>query len=396
MRYDFETVISRKGVGAFKWDAMERQNPNVGGNIVPLSVADMEFYNAPEIINGLKDYLSTNVLGYTGPTEDYFNSIISWMERRHGFSPKREWIVQTPGVVPALYDLVGALTKSDEAVLILSPVYYPFRGAAQRHGRTLVESSLLEVGLNYEIDFADFELKASDPRVTLCIFCSPHNPIGRVWTREELTRVAQICHDNGVVLVCDEIHHDLILPRYKHVSAGTLNKTLLDNTIICTAPSKTFNLAGMQTSNIIISSDELRKKVDDAGAYFSLNALGYKACQLAYDKCEAWLEQLMLVIDENRQLCEDFIAKNIPQIRVFPLQGTYLQWWDLNPLGMDYRVMEQFLVEKAQLYIDEGSLFGAEGNGYLRINLACPKTVLRAALERLNNSLSDLDIVHNR
>ncbi|MDO4543846.1 MAG: MalY/PatB family protein [Clostridia bacterium] len=386
MKYDFESIIDRKNAGSFKWNAMKSACPEVEDGIVPLSVADMEFYNAPEIIEGLKEHLSHTVLGYTGPTDAYFDAVISWMERRHGFSPKREWIVQTPGIVPALHDIVKALTSPDDAVIVFPPVYYPFFSAVRDNGRKLIASPLVKTGLRYEIDFDDFEKKAKLKDASMCIFCSPHNPVGRVWTSDEVERVSRICRDNNLIFVCDEIHHDLILPDYKHVSAAVFSE-YLDNLVLCTAPSKTFNLAGMQTSNLIVPSKLLRERLQNAGGYFSLNALGYKACELAYNRCESWLDELMTVIDRNRLTVERHMAKHHPAVTVYPLEGTYLQWLDLSALGMPYRQMEKFLVEKARLFTDEGSLFGQEGNGFIRINLACPTSVIEAALERFTKAL---------
>lgn len=387
MKYDFETVIDRSGTGSFKWNAMKEKKCDVGSHIVPLSVADMEFSNPPQLIEGLKQHLDNTILGYTGATDDYFASVISWMERRHGFSPRREWILQTPGVVPAINMIVRQYTNQGDGVIVFTPVYYPFFSAINDNRRTIVRSRLIRAGLRYDIDFDDFERKAQDKRNVMCIFCSPHNPIGRVWTAKEVERIAKICHDNGVLLVSDEIHNDLIMRGNEHVSVGTLCSELVENSIICTAPSKTFNLAGMQTSNIIIASQRLRQRMHNAQGYFSLSALGYKACQLAYNRCEDWLEELIDVIDQNKRMVEEYMAANIPSIKVYPLEGTYLQWWDMNGLGMDYRQMERFLIEKAELFLDEGSLFGEEGNGFVRINLACPKAVLLDALNRLQNAL---------
>ncbi len=393
MKYDFESIIDRRSTGSHKWEAMAKLKPDVGEGIVPLSVADMEFYNPPELIEGLKQHLDKTVLGYTGPTEEYFSSVCSWMERRHGFRPEPEWIVQTAGVVPALFKLVTTFTQEGDGIIIFSPVYYPFALAVEGSGRRLVRSSLGCTGLRYEIDFDDFTQKAADPNVKMCIFCSPHNPVGRVWTKEEVERVAVICRDNGVLLVSDEIHNDLIMKGYQHVSAGTLEKSLLNNTIICTAPSKTFNLAGMQSSNIIIADPLIRERMQTAQGYFSLNALGYKACQLAYDLCEDWLMELLKVIDDNKRTVEDFMKRELPVVVVYPLEGTYLQWWDLRGLGLEYHKMERFLVEKAELFTDDGSLFGEEGCGFFRVNLACPKKILSEALERLETALKSAGIV---
>jgi putative C-S lyase len=389
MSYDFETVVKRKNVGSFKWDQIEKLNPDIGDDVVPLSVADMEFKNAPEIIEGLKSYLDNSVLGYTGATEAYYDSVIRWMDRKHGFCPKKEWFVETAGVVPGLGQMVPAFTEPEDAVLIMTPVYYPFRMVVEKSGRKLVTSELVINGNTYDIDFDDFEAKAKDPDVKLFILCSPHNPIGRVWTKEELEKIAEICLGNGVFILSDEIHFDLIMPGFEHVSMGTFKEEYLNNCAICTAPSKTFNLAGFQTSNIFIPNKEMREKIESAKGYHSLNILGYKACEIAYNHCEKWLDELLTVIYDNKNYVEDFMEKNLPEIKVYELQGTYLQWLDFNALGMDYNQLGTFMHHKAQLFMDEGYIFGDGGRGFERINLACPKWVIKNSMDRLLQAIKD-------
>ncbi|MEY8353457.1 MalY/PatB family protein [Lachnospiraceae bacterium 54-53] len=383
MRYDFENLIKRGNAGSFKWDEMKNKNPNVGEGVVPLSVADMELKNPPEIIEGLKEFLDHNILGYTGPTEAYYDSIIQWMETRHGFSPKREWIVETAGVVPGLGQMVGAFTGPEDGVLIMTPVYYPFRMAVENNNRRLVTTELINTGKTYEIDFDDFEAKAREKDVKLLILCSPHNPVGRVWTGEELTRIADICLENGVFIISDEIHFDLILPGYRHVSMGNLEEKYLNNCVICTAPSKTFNLAGFQTSNHFIPNKKMRNKVTAARGYHSLNIMGYKACEIAYTRCGGWLDELLKHLDRNKKYIENFMAANFPEVTVYDLQGTYLQWLDFNALGMNYLELERFMQQEAQLFLDEGYIFGEGGKGFERINIACPAWVIEEAMDRL-------------
>lgn len=383
MKYDFETLVNRRNIGAHKWEDMYARIPDAGDDIVPLSVADMEFKNPPAIIEGLKEYLDNIVLGYTGETENYYNSVISWMERRHGFSPKKEWFVMTAGVVPAIKTMVAAFTEPEDSVLMLTPVYYPFYSSVEANGRKVLGSELILNGTEYSIDFEDFAEKAARPETTLFILCSPHNPIGRIWTKEELLKLCEICLENNVFIISDEIHFDLILPGFEHVSMGTFEEKYLNNCAICTAPSKTFNLAGLQTSNIFIPNEEYRNKMTSARGYFSLNIFGYKACELAYDKCEEWLDELILVLDENRKLVEDFFAENMPEVKVHRLQGTYLMWLDFRAWGMSKEEQEDFMVNKAQAIFDEGYVFGEGGIGFERINIACPKRVLEQTLERI-------------
>lgn len=383
MKYDFETLVNRRNTGSHKWEGMYEQIPNAGDEIVPLSVADMELKNPPAIIEGLKKYLDNIILGYTGETENYYKSVTSWMERRHGFSPKKEWFVMTAGVVPAIKEMVGAFTKDGDSVLMLTPVYYPFYSSVEANGRTVLGSELILEGTEYRIDFEDFAEKAARPETTLCILSSPHNPIGRIWTKEELLKLCEICLENNVFIISDEIHFDLIMPGFEHVSMGTFEEKYLNNCAICTAPSKTFNLAGLQTSNIFIPNEEYRNKMTAARGYFSLNIFGYKACELAYDECEEWLDELLLFLDENRKFVEEFVAEKMPEVKVHRLQGTYLMWLDFRAWGMNEKELEDFMVHKAEAIFDEGYVFGEGGIGFERINIACPKRVLEATLERI-------------
>lgn len=390
MRYDFETLVNRTDTGSEKWNMMRADMPDVPEHIVPFSVADMEFKPAPELLEGLKKYLDEAILGYTGATDRYYDAIIRFMERRHGFSPKKEWIVESPGIVPALVKMVEAFTKPQDSVLILRPVYYPFTRAVEQNGRNLVVSELLVKDNRYEIDFEDLEKKASREDVKLLIFCSPHNPVGRVWTKEELLKVCDICLKNHVFMISDEIHFDLIMPGYAHTSVGNLEEKYLQNCAICTAPTKTFNIAGLQVSNLIIPNEEYRDKINAAKGYEALNIMSYKACELAYNECEAWLDELIVYIDNNRKMVEKFIAERLPMIKVFPLEGTYLMWLDFSALGMEAEELERFMKEKALWFTDEGYIFGDNGRDYERIVIACPSHVLKEALERLERAVKEL------
>lgn len=384
--YDFETLINRSGVGAAKWDEMYDLNPNVEDGVIPLSVADMEFRNAPEIIEALKQYLDITTLGYPMPTDSYFNAICNWMSRRHNWKIDREWIVQYAGVVPSIYAMTELLTDLKDGVIIMTPVYYPFYNVVNKTGRTLVECPLIQKGDSFVIDFELLEQQAKEKNTKLLILCNPHNPVGRVWTCEELKHISEICIRNDVFVISDEIHSDLILPGYAHTCYATLSEEASKNCAVCTAPSKTFNLAGLSTSHIIIKNNELRRRLNnlmDRRGMWMLNSMGYIATEIAYDKCEAWLEELLPVLDRNRKLVEDFMRENIPEIKVFRLEGTYLQWLDFRGLGMNYQELEKFMQQKAQLFLDEGHVFGTNGQGYERFNIACPTHALQAALDRL-------------
>ena len=383
MSYNFVTAPDRRNTGASKWNDMMVKIPEVPDEVVPLSVADMEFKNPPEIIEGLKAYLDHTVLGYTEATNDYYDSVISWMERRHGFCPRKEWFVMTAGVVPAVKEMVAHFTAPGDSVLMLTPIYYPFYSCIEENGRTVLGSELILEDREYRIDFEDFEKKASRPKTTLFILCSPHNPIGRIWTKEELLKLCDICYRNHVFVISDEIHFDLILPGFKHTSLGTLEDKYLNNCAICTAPSKTFNLAGLQTSNIFISNEDYRKKMTEARGYFSLNIFGYKACEIAYNQCEVWLDELLGQLDENRILVEDFVGRRMPEVKVHRLQGTYLMWLDFRAWNMTDKELEDFMLHKAFAVFDEGYIFGEGGKGFERMNIACPKQILEETLERI-------------
>lgn len=398
--YDFTTRIDRSQDGSTKWDGMRRADPDVPAGIVPFSTADMEFVEAPEIKRAIHRIADEAVLGYTGPTDAYFEAVLGWQRRRHHWEPERSWVVTCPGVVPALYRAVEVLTNPGDGVIIQPPVYFPFRSSIESTGRTVVENPLRLVEepgapARYEMDFEDLERKAADPHVTMLIACSPHNPVGRVWTREELRRMADICLANDVFIVCDEIHNDLVLPGHEHTTlARVLEPAELAHAMVATAPSKTFNLAGVQCSNLFIFDEERRDAFRRAGfrqGTFSLNAFAYPLCAVAYNECESWLDELIGVLDANRRLFCDYVAERIAQLTTFPLEGTYLQWFDCRALGMDADALKAFMRGKARLFMDEGAMFGAQGAGFERINLACPASVLTEALDRLADAVHTLE-----
>ncbi|MEG6616180.1 MalY/PatB family protein [Peptococcaceae bacterium 1198_IL3148] len=390
MKYDFETVLNRVNTGSTKWEQMKEWNPNLSENIVPFSVADMEIKNPPEIIEGLKKYLDSTILGYTVPTESYYKAVCGWMKKRHHWEIEPEWIVGTPGVVSAFYSAIKAFSEPGDGVIIMPPVYYPFFKAAANENRKVVTSPLINNGSTYVIDYEDLAKKAQHPNNKILLFCSPHNPVGRVWTKEELHRVGEICLENNVLIISDEIHFDLVMPGYKHTVFASLSDELANNMIVCTAPSKTFNLAGLHTSNIIIPNKEIREKYTEyimSTGLFSLNILGYKACELAYTECEDWLNQLIVHIHKNHLVLKKYIEENMPMIKVYPLEGTYLQWLDFNALGLDNDELEKLMHQEALLFFDEGYIFGEEGNGYERMNIACPTKVMLEGLERLAKTI---------
>ncbi len=385
MKYDFTTVPDRSECGSSKWNAVGGSAPDA----IPLSVADMEFPTPPPVVRTLKKLAEGTILGYSEPTADYYDAVLRWMARRHHYLIKKEWIVNTPGVVNALGLLVDAVTRPDEGVVILTPVYYPFDMAVLAKGRKIIYSTLINNNGYYEIDYDDLRKKTADKKVKALLFCNPHNPVGRVWTRAELQRVADICCENDIFIIDDEIHHDLILPGYEHTVFANVDSRLSERIAVCTAPSKTFNLAGLQGSNIIIANPKIRAKVIACGMLnmqMNLNIFAYTACKTAYNECEDWLEELLTVIDGNAKYVERFMAEHFPEIVVHPLEGTYLQWLDLRGLGMTHVELKKML-EGAQIYLDNGELFGEAGRGFQRINLACARQTLERTMERFRRAV---------
>ncbi len=387
MKYDFETVHKRFNTGSKKWDELIANGVKPTEDIIPFSVADMEFVTAPEIVEAIKHELDTSVMGYANPTPEYLKTVCDWMKTRHGWDAKPEWILPTHGIIDAFFTAVKTYTKPGEGVMLMTPVYYPMYHAVNDNGRVLVDCPLIDNGDSYEIDFDDFEKKAADPNTKMLILCSPHNPCGRVWTREELTRIGEICLRHGVLVCDDEIHFDIVMPGYHHIVFASLSDEIANNCIVCTAPSKTFNLAGLQTSSIFIPNEKLRAQFLDAlkksNPNPKCNIIGYRACEAAYKHCAEWFDECLKVIDTNRKMVIDFMAKEFPEIKVKRLEATYLLWMDWRGLGCPAKELERINHEKAKLFFDEGYVFGAQGEGFERWNLACPTKYIEAALQRM-------------
>ena len=393
MKYDFDKVIERKGTNCLKYDfAKER---GMGEELLSLWVADMDFQTAPEIIERLHKAVDHGIFGYTESKEAYFNAVYNWYRDHFGWKTKRNWLVKTPGVVFALAIAVKAFTKEGESVLIQQPVYYPFSEVIEDNNRILVNNSLKNVNGHYEIDFEDFEEKIINNNVKLFILCNPHNPVGRVWTKEELLRIGEICVKHHVIVVSDEIHSDFIYPGYRHTVFASLSDEISDITITCTAPSKTFNLAGLQISNIFISNAEIRKKFKKevaAVGYSQVNTMGLVACQAAYEEGKEWLDALRDYLVGNLNFVKSYLEENIPEVELVQPEGTYLIWLDFRKLGLTNEELEDLIINKAKLWLDSGAIFGNDGAGYQRINIACPRAILRKALEQLKLSIEVKDL----
>ena len=388
---DFEQIIDRRGTSCLKYDfAAERGLPK---DVLPFWVADMDFRTPEPVREELLRRVSHGIFGYTDIKEDYRETLSAWFKKRHGFKPDMGTLFLTPGVVFAICTAIRAFTAKGDAVLICPPVYYPFSDAVRFNGRTLVESPLRERNGRYEIDFADFERKIAENNVKLFLLCSPHNPVGRVWTQEELSRIAELCLARRVTVVADEIHQDFIYPGHKHTVFATLSPETDNITVTCTSPSKTFNLAGLQISHVFIKNDELRDKfrreLDGAG-YSQPNTLGIFAAKAAYDHGEAWLEELLTYLAANISRAKDFLARNMPEVRLTQPEGTYLLWMDFSAYGLSDREMDDIIINKGKLWLDSGRIFGTGGSGFQRINIACPWSVLEEGLSRLADSFRHL------
>lgn len=390
MDYNFKSIEKRYGTGSLKWQELADHGIQETEDIIPFSVADMELETAPEIKEALKQAIDHRVLGYANPTPSYLKACCEWQKKRHHWDARPEWICPSHGVVDAFYAAVKIYTKPGDGVMLMTPTYYPMYHAILDTHRVLVDTPLVEEKNNYKIDFADFERKAAAMDTKLLILCSPHNPTGRVWTRDELTRISEICLRHGVLVVSDEIHDDLIMPGYDHIVYASLSKAAEQNCLVLTAPSKTFNLAGLQTSNIFIPNEHLRAQyveyLRQENANPKCNYLGYVACEAAYRQCAGWLDQCIELIDTNRKLVTQFLNEKFPQIKVKKLEATYLLWMDWNGLGLDYRELERINHQEAKLFFDEGYVFGKQGEGYERWNLACPTRYIEEGLERLEKA----------
>lgn len=394
-RYDFDKVVDRIGTDSVKWDFRTMASKKARNDSLPLWVADMDFECAEPIIDALHKRVDHKIFGYSSNnTDEYFNAVHSWYKRRFGLEIERESIVYAPGIVPAIAVLVRILTEPGDGVIIQRPVYYPFTNKIESNDRRVVNNSLIYKYGKYEMDYKDLEEKTKDPKNKVMILCSPHNPVGRVWKPEELLKVVEICKKNDVFIVSDEIHSDLIRKSYKHTPLQLLCEEYKDKIVTCLAPSKTFNLAGMQLSNLIINDKEIRKKYTDevvsTGGGSTPNPFAIVATIAAYNESEDWVDQLNSYLDKNIEFIKEFLDKNLPKAKLIYPEGTYLVWIDLNEYNLTADELEDLMIEKANVLLDEGYIFGGEGIGFERINVACPKSILEDCLNRIKDALNSL------
>jgi cystathionine beta-lyase len=388
----FDEIIDRSNTGSIKWDPFYLKKLFGKEDLLPLWVADMDFRAPQPVIDALVERVKHGIFGYTGPDPiKYNNSVINWFRRRHNWTLHESWLVFSPGIVQACTYLIQRFTNPGDKVIIQDPVYYPFASLIKNNGRRVSSNQLVLDGLQYRMNYEDLEEKAKDPRVKAIILCSPHNPVGRVWIKKELTKLGNICLENDILVISDEIHCDLVYPKHKHIVFASISEEFAQHSIICTAGSKTFNLAGFQHSNVIISNVKLREsfKVQmEANALTIPNAFGALALQVAYDEGEEWLNSLIQVLERNLSFLKSFISKHLPTVSVIEPEGTYLVWLDFRALGLDHKELEKKMLKDAKLALDSGYKFGIGGEGFERINIACPLSILEESLERISKAFT--------
>jgi cysteine-S-conjugate beta-lyase len=391
MTFDFNLIVNRKNTNSIKYDfTLERGKT---ADTLPLWVADMDFPTVPEVTEALVKASQHGIFGYTEVKEDYFNVLRNWFSSHYHWDIEHNWLVKTPGVVYAIAMAVRAFTDIKDAVLIQKPVYYPFSETIESNERVLINNSLVYEKGKYHIDFADFEEKIIKHHVKLFILCNPHNPVGRVWTKNELIQLGDICVKHNVFVVSDEIHADFIYPGHEHLVFANLKPEYSHRTITCTAPSKTFNLAGLQVSNVFIGNPKLKsafKAEIVKSGYSQLNTMGLIACQAAYEFGDAWLTELKEYLYQNLKFVKSYLDQHIPEVKLIEPEGTYLIWIDFRSLKLSEEELEDLIINKAKLWLDAGTMFGTEGLGFQRINIACPKETLILALTQLKDAIMEL------
>ncbi len=399
MSFDFDKIVDRENTGSVKHKTIKKDgiysqtdlaDAKYGEDrVLQLWVADMDFPVAQPILDALHSKVDETIFGYYTPEQSFFDSVVDWCGRRYNWEIDKDWIKLSPGVVPALYIMMPQYTKPGDKVIVQRPIYPPFEGSVKAAGCEVTSNDLVynKETNRYEMDFDDLEAKASDPDCTAAILCSPHNPVGRVWTREELTRFAEICMRNNVLIISDEIHCDLIYDGHKFIAMASLSEEIADKTITCMASSKTFNLAALKCSQIIISNEELRQKFTDAIAnlgLYGINGFGPIATEAAYNHGEEWLDAVLKYVQENYLFVKDYFAEHLPQVNIVQPEGTYLLWVDFSGLGLAQTDLVDKLLGDAKVHFNDGVSFGeATGEGFMRINIASPRPLLKKALDRI-------------
>ena len=386
MAYDFDTVVDRRGTSSVKWDYEEKYTGMTG--LLPLWVADMDFPAPPEIMGAIRRRVDHGIFGYVREPDSYFEAAAAWLARRHSWRVPREWMVASPGVLPSLSAAILAFTQPGEGIVLQPPVYHPFAMRVRSNGRRVVENPLVVRDRTWQMDLDGLE-KVIDQGTRMLVFCSPHNPVARVWERDTLSRLEEICRARGVLIVSDEIHNDLVMPGFRHVPIAALTEEAALNAVTLVAATKTFNIAGLGGSLAVIPDEDLRARFEAVQhAVFSAapNAVAVAASEAAWRHGEQWLDELLVYIKGNYDLLRGFLAERLPSVRVFPLEGTYLALLDMSSLGLPDAPLKHLLLRDARVWLDEGTKFGRGGEGMQRLNLACPRSLLAQALERMEKA----------
>lgn len=388
MKYNFDKVISRRGTNSYKWDS----SPDT--DVLPLWVADMDFPTAPPVIETLRQRVEHGIFGYVRVPEEYYQATTDWFALRHKWPIKRDWIIYTSGVVPAISAIIKAMTKPGDKVLVQKPVYNCFFSSIRNNGCEIVSNDLICKDRYYTIDFTDLEHKASDEAVKVMLLCNPHNPTGRVWSKEELQHISDICLRHNVFVISDEIHCELTFPEYEYTPYTSLSVETQQHAAVCTSPSKAFNIAGLQIANIIVADDDIRRKIDKAiniNEVCDVNPFGVIALIAAYSKGSEWLDALRSYLYDNYQFLCAFFKRELPQIRVTRMEGTYLAWIDCSALGKPAHKIVASLLQEQKVWLNEGEMYGDAVGQFIRINMACPQTILQEALYRIKRYI----VAHN-
>lgn len=381
MKYDFDKTTDRRATNSYKWDSAPE-------GVLPMWVADMDFRTAPAIIDALQKRVAHGIFGYTRVPDAYYDAVTSWFSRRHGWDIDREWIIYTSGVVPAVSAVIKALTVPGDKVIVQTPVYNCFFSSIRNNGCEIVSNPLRRTADTYEMDFDALERCAADPHAKVMLLCNPHNPAGRIWTPDELTRLGNICLRNGVTVVADEIHCELVYQGFKYTPFASLSDAFLHRSVTCVSPSKAFNIAGLQIANIVAFDNDLRSRIDKAiniNEVCDVNPFGVAATIAAYNDGEEWLNQLVDYLHGNYEAMAEFCRRELPEFPIARLEGTYLVWMDCSSLGMPSDALEHALLDDARLWLNAGTMYGAEGEGYMRWNIACPRSVMLDGLNRFLN-----------
>ena len=393
MVYDqtfFDTYLERRGTRSSKWDGCNAKfgvDPSV--EMLPMWIADMDFRSPTEVVEALAQRVQTQAFGYTTVPDSFYDAILSWVERRYHWKIQKEWIVFTPGVVPAFNVAYQAFTQPGDGIIVPSPSYYPFFDGVRNNDRKVVVCPLVEKDGYWSLNFALLGQQVKEPANKVLILSNPHNPTGRCWTPQELERLGTLCAENGVILLSDEIHADLIMEGSRHTCLGTLSRKIVDNTIFHFAPSKTFNLAGLQTAYTVIPNPELRKQFTaaiTANRVINMNWFGQVALETAYNQCEGYVDALCSYVSANMDYMADFLRQHLPMLKMQPSEGTYMVWVDFRGTGMTTEEIEHFIIHKAHIAVDMGTWFGEGGEGFLRFNLACPRMLVERAMRQLTEA----------